>query len=179
MTDKAENAKEALNKAKASLQTARISLDELAKLRAETRGPLPTMRQLAALIGKDIDDDDVLIYTSTLGLRKRALPAGGYDAAGRNAGIRFALDVDKRITSVALYGEGEIDKSFTPWHGQLKDSINMTSTAADVKKALGRPAAVVMHDGYEEERYLEDGVVYAFVYVDSAIGLVRVRKGTT
>jgi len=167
----------ALQEAKASLATARISLGELEKLRAQTRGPMPTMRQLAALLGKHIDDDTVLAHTGTLGLRRRALASGGHDVAGRASGIRFALNADKQITSITLFGDADLEKSFSAWHGPLADGLNMTSTPAAVRAALGRAAATGPHDGYTEERYLEDGVVFAFVFADDAIGLVRIRKG--
>jgi hypothetical protein len=67
--------KGAVAEARAALATARISLDELEKLRAATRGPPPTLTALAGLLGRPYDGDDVVAVTGTLGLRKRKLPA--------------------------------------------------------------------------------------------------------
>ena len=169
--------KEALASAKSSLATARISLSELERLRAATRGPLPTLAVLTALLGQRIDSDATVAATGTFGLRKKALPGGGFDVAGRTAGIRLALDADSRITSITLYGDG--DGSISAWHGPVAEGLNLTSTPTEVRRALGRPTATVDVNGATEERYLNNGVITAIVYGSESIGQVRLRRGTT
>lgn len=169
-----QKAKEAVAEARAALATARISLDELEKLRAATRGPPPTLAALAGLLGRPYGEDDVVAVTGTLGLRKRKLPDGGHDVAGRQTGIRLRLDDAGVITDITLVGDG--DEGFSAWAGPLEGGLNMTSSAADVRKALGAPSTTATHDGASEERYVRAGVVTAFVYGDDAIRQVRLRR---
>jgi hypothetical protein len=171
-----QKAKEAVAEARAALATARISLDELEKLRAATRGPPPTLADLAGLLGRPYGEDGVLAVTGTLGLRKRKLPAGGHDVAGRQTGIRLRLDDDGVITAITLFGDG--DDGFSAWVGPLEGGLNMTARAADVRKALGAPTATAPHDGASEERYVRGGVVTAFVYGDDGIRELRLRRVT-
>lgn len=169
--------KDALASAKSSLATARISLSELERLRAAARGPLPTLAVLVALLGQRIDSDATIAATGTFGLRKKAMPGGGFDVVGRTAGIRLTLDADSRITAMTLYGDG--DGSFSSWHGPIAEGLNLTSTPTEVRRVLGRPAATVDVDGVTEERYLNNGVITAIVYGSDAISQVRLRRGTT
>jgi hypothetical protein len=169
-------AKEAVAEARAALATARISLDELEKLRAATRGPPPTLATLAGLLGRPCGEDEVVVVTGTLGLRKRKLPAGGHDAAGRQTGIRLRLDDDGVITGITLFGDG--DAGFSAWAGPLDGGLNMTARAADVRKALGAPTSTAEVDGVVEERYVRGGVVTAFVYGDDGIQQLHLRRVT-
>jgi hypothetical protein len=166
--------KGAVAEARAALATARISLDELEKLRAATRGPPPTLTALAGLLGRPYDGDDVVAVTGTLGLRKRKLPAGGHDVAGRQAGIRLRLDDNGVITGITLFGDG--DAGFSAWAGALDGGLNMTARAADVRKALGAPTSTADVDGVTEARYLRGGVVTAFVFGDDGIRELRLRR---
>lgn len=159
---------------RASLATARISLDALDKLRTATRGPLPTLAVLASLLGKDYESDDVVDVTGNFGMRRRRLAGGGADASGRHTGIRLRLDEAGVITQVTLFGDG--DDGFSTWHGTLDDGLNMTATATDVRKKRGASAASGEHDGATEERYSLAGVITAFVYDNDAIAQVRLRK---
>jgi len=169
-----DKTKDAVASARASLATARISLDELDKLRAATRGPLPTPTVLASLLGRPWEGADVVLVTGNFGLRRRKLPQGGHDAAGRQAGIRLCLDDAGVIVAITLFGDG--DDGFSSWHGPLEAGLNMSSRPADVRKALGPPTATGSDDGATEERYVRGGVVTAFVYVDDAIRQVRLRR---
>lgn len=167
--------KDAVAGARASLATARISLDELDKLRAATRGPPPTLAVLSTLLGRPYESDDVVLVTGNFGMRRRKLPGGGADAAGRQSGIRLRLDDDGVITQITLFGDG--DDGFSAWHGPLDDGLNMTATAGDVRKKRGAPATVGEHDGQNEERYVHGDLVTAFVYDGTAITQVRLRRG--
>ena len=159
-----------------SLATARISLSELDKLRAATRGPLPTLAELLALLSKEYDEPVVIGVTGNFGLRKRAQPKGGFDVAGRTSGIRLTLDEATRITAITLFGDGH--DSYSAWHGPLGDGINMTSTSAEVRRIHGAPGAIVTIDDVNEERYPRDGAVVAFVYVGDGVSQVRLRRGS-
>jgi hypothetical protein len=169
-----DKTRDAVPNVRAPLATARISLDELDKLRAATRGPLPTPAAVASLLGRPYDGDDVVLLTGNFGLRRRKLPRGGHDAVGRQAGICLRLDDNGVIVAITL--SGDVDEGFSSWHGPLEAGLNMASRPADVRKALGEPTATGTHDGATEERYVRAGVVTAFVYVDDAIRQVRLRR---
>lgn len=169
-----QKTREAVSAARASLATARMSLDELAKLREATRGPPPTIAVLAGLLGRSYDADEVVSATGNLGLRKRKLPAGGHDVVGRRTGLRLRLDDAGAITAITLIGEG--NDGYSVWAGPLDGGLNMTARAADVRKALGAPMSTVEVDGAVEERYERGDVITAFVHGDDGIRELRLRR---
>ncbi len=174
MNDK--KTKEAVAKARASLATARISFDELEKLRCASRGPLPSLGALAGLLGDLYESEAVTSVVSSLGLRTRKLAGGGAEVTARQTGISLRVDDDGRITSLTLYGDG--DAGFSSWSGPLDHGLNMSSTMADVRRALGPPHEVAHEGDHQEARYRRDAAVIAYVAIDDAIGQVRLRRGS-
>jgi hypothetical protein len=174
MNDK--KTKEAVAQARASLATARISFDELEKLRRASRGPLPSLDALTGLLGAVYESKAVTSVVSSLGLRTRKLPGGGADATARQNGIALRVDAAGLIVSVTLYGDS--DDGYSSWSGPLDHGLNMSSTLADVRRALGPPHEVVHEGDQEEVRYRRDCAVIAYVEIDDAIGQVRLRRGS-
>ena len=174
MNDK--KTKEAVAQARASLATARISFDELEKLRRASRGPLPSLDALAGLVGAVYESEAVTSVVASLGLRTRKLPGGGAEATARQTGIALRVDDAGLIVSVTLYGDG--DAGYSSWSGPLEHGLNMSSTMADVRRVLGPPHEVVHEGDHQEARYRRDDAVIAYVEIDDAIGQVRLRRGS-
>ena len=174
MNDK--KTKEAVAQARASLATARISFDELEKLRRASRGPLPSLDALTGLLGAVYESKAVTSVVSSLGLRTRKLPGGGADATARQNGIALRVDDAGLIVSVTLYGEG--DAGYSSWSGPLDDGLNLSSTIADVGRVMGPPAQRAQVGEVEELHYHRDGLVVVFVVDDEAIAQVIVRRSS-
>jgi hypothetical protein len=135
--------------ARASMATQRISLDDLDKLRRESRapGPLPGLPQLFALLGASLDDDAV----DDLGVRPR-LSATGYTASSKALGIELAASKSRVVETVLLHGQGH--EGFHAWPGDL-GGITFSSTPAQLKKLLGAPArTTTTWDRWDEPRGL-------------------------
>ncbi len=154
-----KKAQAALADAKASLQTARISLDELDKLRAATRGPLPSLDALIAFVGASADTEDAKAMIKLLGLRRRAV-AGGADLVNRATGVRFSVEGDAG--------------GYSAWTGPLQKGLSMASAPTQVALRLG-PAELVHADGVDEHCYTDGRVVQAYVLGDDGIAQLRLR----
>ncbi|HEY1098281.1 MAG TPA: hypothetical protein VGF99_05110, partial [Myxococcota bacterium] len=70
----------ALAGARAALQTARMSIVELEKLRESTRGPAPDIAVVIGLLGREYDATDVQAVLFPLGLRYRTMMGGHSEA---------------------------------------------------------------------------------------------------
>jgi hypothetical protein len=174
MSDK--KAKEAVAEARASLATARISFDELEKLRCASRGPLPSLDVLSRLVGEPFDSDAVTSVVSSLGLRRRKPADGGAELIARQSGIALHLDSGGHIASITLFGDG--DAGYSSWSGPLDHGLNLSSTIADVGRVMGPPAQRAQVGEVEEVRYHRDGLVVVFVVDDEAIAQVIVRRSS-
>ncbi len=119
---------------RAAMSTQRISLDDLEKLKQQSRvpGPLPGLPQLIALLGTDLDDPRV----EDLGLREKRVD-GRLVASSKALGIEVTAANDRTITSILLHGQGH--DSFHAWPGDL-GGITFSSTPAQLKKLKGAPA---------------------------------------
>lgn len=137
MTDSEDNRSTAdrLKAAKQSLQTARMSLGELERLRAETRGPLPSTAEFASLLGRSYDDVDVQRVLFPLGVRYRDRD-GVVEAASRPMGVRCLLDRQRTLVRVELKGR---ELAWEPWAGLLPRGLTMTAGRRDVVAAFGPP----------------------------------------
>jgi hypothetical protein len=175
MSDGKKEAGAALAEAKASLQTARISLDELDRLRAVTRGPLPPVSTLVALLGQSANAEPAKGLLKQFGARRRSV-AGGYDLAARSTGIRVVLDENEAVRSIVLFGDGQ-PGGFSTWTGTLHKGLSMASTPSQVIAALG-PAQEVHVDGDVEHQYGNNQAVEAYVFDDGHIAQLRLRRRT-
>lgn len=165
---------DALAAAKLSLQTARMSLGELDRLREATRGPLPMINTLQSLIGRGFDDVEVQRVLFPLNLRYRTLMGGHGEAASKNIGLRVVLDAQRHVDSIVISGDAN-DHGATAWTGPIGVGLTTASTRFDVRRVLGRGAAVDV-DGAREEQFTSAGVVVAYVFADEAIAEIRLRR---
>lgn len=164
----------ALAAAKVSLQTARMSLGELDRLREAARGPSPGFEVLRGFIGRGYDDVDVQRVLFPLGLRHRTLMGRGSEAASKSTGLRVVLDGQRQIDVIVISAEAN-DHGASPWTGPVGPGLTAASSRVDVRRALGR-GAVVEVDGMREEQFIQAGVVVAFVFADEAMAEVRLRR---
>lgn len=165
----------ALAAAKASLKTARISLDELERLRQETRVAAPSFEALEALLGRPFDDIDVQSVVGPLSLRLRTLMSGA-EAANKANGVRVLLDDRRHITTVVLYA-AENDVGASSWAGPLPGGLSIGSDRGELRRALGR-STIVEVAGVREERFTRPRSTVAFVIVDERFAELRLRQGS-
>lgn len=119
---------------RAALATQRISLDDLEKLKQQSRvpGPLPNLDGLVALLGTDLDDPRV----EDLGLREKRTDGRLY-ASSKALGIQMMATTGRTVSTIFLHGQGH--ESFHAWPGDL-GGITFSSTPAQLKKLKGTPA---------------------------------------
>ena len=118
---------------RATASTQRISIDDLERLKLQSRipGPLPGLPQLLALLGGSLDDDAVV----DLGLReKKASP--GYWASSKALGIELGAGRDRLIESIFLHSQGH--EGHHAWPGDLS-GISFSSTSSQLRKLKGSP----------------------------------------
>ncbi len=164
----------ALAAAKLSLQTARMSLGELDRLRGATRGPLPTIEVLQGLIGRYFDDVDVQRVLFPLNLRHRTLMGGRAEVASKLIGLRVTLDTQRVVDGVVVSGDAN-DHGAAAWAGAFGVGLTSSSSRVDVRRLFGRAVTVDL-DGAREEQFIHGAVVVAFVFIDEAIAEVRLRR---
>lgn len=165
----------ALAAAKASLKTARISLDELERLRAETRAAAPSFEALESLLGRPFDDLDVQAVVGPLSLRLRTLMSGA-EAANKANGIRVLLDERRRVATIVLYA-ADNEVGAASWSGPLLGGLSITTERAELRRAFGRASEVEVA-GVREERFVRPTSVVAFVIVDGRFVELRLRRGS-
>jgi hypothetical protein len=165
----------ALAAAKASLKTARISLDELERLRAETRAEAPSFEALESLLDRPFDNLDVQAVVGPLSLRLRTL-MNGAEAANKANGIRVLLDERRRVASIVLYAvDNEVGAA--SWSGPLLGGLSIGTDRAELRRAFGRVTTVEV-DGGREERFSRPTCVVCFVIVDERFVELRLRRGS-
>jgi len=161
-----------LEAAKISLQTARISLNELDKLRAESRTALPTLQQLASLVGRAYQDAEVQAVLFPLGLHYRKRE-DVHEATSRAMGMRCRLDDNRIITTISLMGQ---EPAWSSWTGDLGEGLTTTTTRLDVQRRRGRPHHVEDVDGKTIDRYVTDDTALSFIYDNQVIREVRLTR---
>ncbi len=165
----------ALAATKASLQTVRISLDELERLRAETRGAAPPFEALEALLDRPFDTADVQAVVAPLSLRLRTLMSGA-EATNKANGIRVLLDERRHVATIVLYAVDN-DAGAASWSGPLPGGLSIGADRADVRRVFGRSVEVEVA-GVREERFVRPTCVVGFVMVDGRFAELRLRRGS-
>lgn len=174
-TDPRAETSAALAAAKASLKTARISLDELERLRAETRAAAPSFEALESLLDRPFDNLDVQAVLGPLSLRLRTLMSGA-EAANKANGIRVLLDDRRRIATIVLYAVDN-DVGAASWSGPLPGGLSIAAERAELRRAFGRGTTVEVA-GVREERFVRPTCAVCFVIVDERFAELRLRRGS-
>jgi hypothetical protein len=165
----------ALAAANASLKTARISVDELERLRAETRATAPSFEALESLLDRPFDNVDVQAVVAPLSLRLRT-PMGGAEAANKANGIRVLLDEQRRIATIVLYAVDN-DVGAAAWSGPLPGGMSISTDRAELLRVFGRASEVEVA-GVREERCVRPNSVVGVVTVDGRFAELRLRRGS-
>lgn len=133
---------------RAAMSTQRISLDDLEKLKQQSRipGPLPGLPQLFALIGTSLDDDAAL----DLGLKEKRGAGGATQASSKALGIEVVAGRGRIIETILLHAQGH--DGFHAWPGDL-GGVTFSSSPAQLKKLRGPPTrSSTGWDRWDDER---------------------------
>ena len=121
---------------RAAMTTQRISLEDLEKLKQQSRAldgvsrPLPNLDGLFALLGASLDDAAV----ADLGLKEKTSGAET-SASSKALGIEL-MARGRRVESVFLHSQNH--EGFHAWPGDL-GGISFTSTPTELKRLFGAP----------------------------------------